>query len=175
MALVSIGMAWPMGRSVDGGIDEVPFPGIGRLSLCGKHVVGPDADDALGRAQATIVVCLTERDELAYRYPEYVSWLEQNPQRSRWFATPDLHALGVIETLRCVDDLNELLDKGHHLLVHCGAGIGRAGTLATCLLMSRGFTASEALSSVASHRPMAGPEAGAQRDLIEAVAASFGQ
>ena len=175
MALVSDGMVWPTGRSIDGGIDEVPFPGSGRLSLCGKHVVGPDPRGALSRADATVVVCLTERHELADRYPEYIEWLEKNPASSRWYATPDLHALGLSDTLRTIAELNRLLDEGHHLLIHCGAGIGRAGTLATCLLMSRGSSASEALSIVALHRPMAGPEAGAQRQLIEAVAASFSQ
>ena len=49
----------------------------------------------------------------------------------------------------------------------CGAaGIGRAGTTAVGVLMILGISAEEAVAHVRAHRPMAGPEAGAQNDLI---------
>lgn len=54
-------------------------------------------------------------------------------------------------------------------VLHCGAGIGRAGTIAAALLMRGGLSHDEALARVASSRPMAGPEAGAQRDLLVAL------
>ena len=60
------------------------------------------------------------------------------------------------------------------MLVHCGAGIGRAGTLAVCLLMEHGVAADDALALVARHRPMAGPEVGAQRELVDELAAALG-
>ena len=49
---------------------------------------------------------------------------------------------------------------GDGLLVHCGAGIGRAGTVAVALLVDMGVPLEDALAHVAAHRPMAGPEAG---------------
>jgi protein-tyrosine phosphatase len=57
------------------------------------------------------------------------------------------------------------------VIVHCGAGIGRAGTTAILVLMALGLSASDAAAAVAAARPMAGPEAGPQRDLVDAYAA----
>jgi protein-tyrosine phosphatase len=69
-----------------------------------------------------------------------------------------------------LDDLRQRLRDGERLLVHCGAGIGRAGTVATCLLMMMGVARDDALRTVAAHRPTAGPEGGTQRDLIDELA-----
>jgi protein-tyrosine phosphatase len=55
------------------------------------------------------------------------------------------------------------------VLLHCGAGIGRAGTVAAGLLMALGTPMDAALATVAAHRPMAGPEAGGQVELLEAL------
>jgi protein-tyrosine phosphatase len=76
----------------------------------------------------------------------------------------------VREARLLVAELVERLHSGQTLLVHCGAGIGRAGTLAACVLMGLGVPKDDALSTVAAARPMAGPEAGAQLDLVEALA-----
>ena len=117
----------------------------------------------------TTIVCLTERHELEARYPDYVRWLDQGGERSLWWPTPDMHAPPVDSMISFVDDLVERLRRGDDLLVHCGAGIGRAGTTAACMLIRLGAGADEALRIVGEHRPMAGPEAGAQRDLVRAI------
>jgi protein-tyrosine phosphatase len=160
----------------DGGVDQVPVPGVpGQLWLCGKHAVGPDPEAALARIGGRgTIVCLNEPHELAERYPDYVAWLEAHRgDRAVWFPIPDLHApsLGVLRPL--LGELDDRLAAGAHLLVHCGAGIGRAGTVAVCLLMGRGLGRDEALEVVAAHRPMAGPEVGAQRDLVDELAAQL--
>jgi protein-tyrosine phosphatase len=163
---------WPRGRARDGGIDRVPLPNdAGGLLLCGKHAVGPDVEAALHAVGATTVVCLTERFELLERYPEYVRWLEENRGgRAVWFPIPDLDARELSDVLSLVSDLCDRVGAGETLLVHCGAGIGRAGTIAACLLIALGMSAEGALSHVGEHRPMAGPEVGAQRTLVDSVA-----
>ena len=55
--------------------------------------------------------------------------------------------------------------------MHCAAGIGRTGTMAVCVLVAFGTPLDEALRIVGEARPMAGPEVGAQRELVEAFAA----
>lgn len=117
------------------------------------------------------IVCLCESSELAARYPGYAAWLAAaRSGRAICFPIPDLHAPGVDATLPFLDSLGAFLDEGLSLLMHCGAGIGRAGTMAAALLMMMGEERSVAVATVARSRPMAGPEAGAQSDLLEALA-----
>ena len=164
--------AWPNGRSRHGGVDEVPLPAAagGRLWLCGKHFIAPDPEGALDEVGATTAVCLTEGAELIDRYPEYVAWLSANqPDRALWWPIPDLHAPDLDSALVLLDELRSRLRSGQSLLLHCGAGIGRAGTVAAALLVVMGSSPDEAVAHVAAHRPMAGPEAGAQTELLEAL------
>ncbi|CAB4857306.1 unannotated protein [freshwater metagenome] len=163
---------WYNDRARHGGADAVPLPNGGRLWLCGKHFVGPDPDAALAAVGASAVVCLNQRSELVDRYPHYVEWLRtQAPLRAVWFPIPDLGAPHLDAATELLESLCQRVERGDTLLVHCGAGIGRAGTIAAGLLMALGSGAADALALVAAHRPMAGPEAGAQRDLIAALVA----
>jgi protein-tyrosine phosphatase len=162
---------WRRERSRNGGADEIPLPvERGGLWLCGKHFIGPDVEDALRKTGATTVVCLNEARELEDRYPEYVAWLRSGDDRAIWHPVPDLHAPGLDEAMSLVFRLRERIDAGETLLVHCGAGIGRAGTMAAALLVSMGVPLDDAVATVAANRPMAGPEAGAQRELLSALA-----
>ena len=163
---------WPTGRSLHGGVDRIPLPdGVGGgLWLCGKHFIGPDPEAALAEVGATTAVCLSEAAELVDRYPGYVDWLGANqPARALWWPIPDLHAPGVDDAVALLAELRSRLRSGEGLLVHCGAGIGRAGTVAAALLITMGCSAAGAVAHVAAHRPMAGPEAGAQAQLLDAL------
>lgn len=166
-------MGWPHGRSVDGGIDEIPLPGIGpgRLWLCGKHAIGPDPEGLLARVDATGAVCLNEAHELEDRYPDYVAWLAEHAgDRAVHHPVPDLHAPPVEQLAALVEALVTRLGAGERLIVHCGAGIGRAGTLAVAIAMRTGVALADALALIGDHRPMAGPEAGAQTEVLQAYA-----
>ncbi len=170
LAGLSVVSTWPDERSRNGGVDEIPIPGEGRLWLCGKHFVGPDAETALQRTGATVVVCLNERDEIGPRYPEYVQWLEANAAtRAVWFPIPDMLAPKLAEMAPFLDDLERRLAEGQGLLVHCGAGVGRAGTLAISLLVRAGSPLPDALDIVAASRPMAGPQTHAQMEFLIAL------
>jgi hypothetical protein len=153
-------------------VDEIPLPeGPGRLWLCGKLFVAPDPVGALSACGADVVVCLCERQELEDRYPRYVRWLADNEgQGAIWFPIPDLHAPTLEDVLPLLVRLRQLVLAGRGVLLHCGAGIGRAGTLAAALLMYMGISHMPALSIVAEARPLAGPEAGAQSDLLDRLA-----
>ena len=152
----------------------MPVPGSpGELWLCGKHAVGADPEATLGRIGGTgTIVCLNQRGELEDRYPEYVAWLREHlGDRALWFPIPDLHAPSLADLRPVLAEIRRRLTAGGHVLVHCGAGIGRAGTVAVCVLMEHGLSRDEALAVVVAHRPMAGPEVGAQRELVDELAA----
>lgn len=160
---------WAEQRSLHGGVDEIPLPGHvpGRLFVCGKQFIGPDPELALSHVGATTVVCLNEEAELAARYPSYVAWLrQQGAERVVWWPIPDLGAPGRGEALELLGQLRARLDRGERLLLHCGAGIGRAGTMAAALLVTLGSSPEAAIDHVRVHRLLAGPEAGAQTELL---------
>jgi protein-tyrosine phosphatase len=164
----------------DGGLHEVPLDGVpGRLWLCGKHVVGPDPDGVLARTGGTTIVCLTERHELADRYPDYVEWLVRNHSadidaKALWFPVHDLHAPGLDSGKTFVDDLAMRVRAGRGLIVHCAAGIGRSGTTAVALLVALGVPPEPSLAHVRAHRPMAGPEVGSQAQFIADLHEMYG-
>lgn len=159
--------------NTDGGIHEIPLPprATGRLWLCGKHAIAPDPERLMDQVGADVVVCLTQEYELAERYPGYVTWLRaQPPERAVWFPIHDLHAPPLADFAPVLDDLVDRVVAGRRVIVHCAAGIGRAGTTAVAVLVSLGLPLDDALERVRRHRPMAGPEAGSQLDLVRQVA-----
>jgi protein-tyrosine phosphatase len=162
-----VGTEWLGERSRNGGIDEIPLRGRGRLWLCGKHLVGPDPEHALERTGATTIVCLNESTELADRYPDYVDWLLENRgRRAVWVPLPDMHAPGTAAVSPLFDDLERRLAADEGLVIHCGAGMGRAGTVAAALLIRQGASLEQALAVVASSRPMAGPQTESQLQFL---------
>ncbi len=172
---------WLTTRQRDGGIDRIPLPsGVpGALWLCGKHAIAGGRYDEAAAPWDT-VVCLCRRHELADRYPGYVDWMDAtpasgDPDRSIWWPIHDLGAEPVTRTLPFVDDLVDRLAAGSSLLVHCAAGIGRAGTTAVAVLVRLGVDLDDALTTVREARPMAGPEAGAQRLLVHEIADATGR
>lgn len=159
--------------NTDGGVHEIPLPVVaGRLWLCGKHAIAPDPAGLLGRVGASTVVCLVENHELADRYPAYLRWLHvAEPTVAVRFAIHDLSAPPFEAAVPFVEDLVARLHRGDGLVVHCGAGIGRAGTTAAAVLVLLGVPLDDALAHVRAHRPMAGPEVGPQLELLQRLAA----
>ena len=158
---------WPSGRSRHGGVDRVPLPERpGALWLAGRRFVGPDPEAAMAEVGATAVVCLCEESELSDRYPSYVEWLRSD-RRALWLPVADLHAPAVEAADALAGRIDGLLAEGRSVLMHCGAGIGRAGTMAVAVLLQAGRGLDDALATVAAARPMAGPEVGAQTRMLE--------
>ena len=162
--------------NMTGGIHEIPLPpsASGRLWLCGKHAIAPDPEALMQQVGADGVVCLTQERELAGRYPAYVTWLrEQLVERALWYPIHDLNAPSLDDFAPVLSDIVDRLVAGRRLIVHCAAGIGRAGTTAVAVLVSLGVPLDEAIDHVRRHRPAAGPEVGTQLDLVRELHAQL--
>ena len=156
-----------------GGIHEIPthvvgFDVPGRMFLCGKHHIGPDVHAVIAETDEAHVVCLVERHELAGRYDTYVDWLDtNNDSRATWFAIHDMHAPPMDEARRLFSALAGRLRDGENIVVHCAAGIGRAGTTGAAVLMTLGLhDHARAVEHVRAHRPIAGPQTREQEDFL---------
>lgn len=165
------GLGWMSDRQRDGGIDPITLPARvpGTLQLCGKHAVVTRYDSGAW----DVVVCLVERHELHGRYTEYLAWLDSSPPGVTWLPIHDLHVPSIEAMRGLVESIVGRLAAGERVLVHCAAGMGRAGTTAACVLVRLGSSVDDALTTVARCRPGAGPEAGVQLDLVREFGAGL--
>ena len=165
--------AMNIAMNLDGGIHEIPLPTLaGRLWLCGKHFIGPDPERALTSVNADHVVCLVHERELRDRYDGYISWL-QLTDCATWYPIHDLSSPPLAEILPVYQGVVDRLSRGESVVVHCAAGIGRAGTVAVAVCQLTGMPLNEALAHVRKHRPGAGPEVGSQLDAVIALEESL--
>lgn len=166
-----------MAFNTDGGIHQIPLPAaVGQLWLCGKHHVAPNVEAVRSRHDIDLVVCLVEDHELRGRYDAYADWhLDNAGGHALWRPIHDLTYPDFDEIGGFVDDLARRVRDRESVLVHCAAGIGRAGTTAVGICMILGMDPDEAIDHVRAHRPMAGPEAGSQHDFVVELADHLGR
>jgi protein-tyrosine phosphatase len=136
-------------------------------SMPGCFEAFDDAREAIVDNGIAAVVCLNPHDEVEYESPDYAeaiargidAWEQLN------FPIPDRGAPDDREAfLGLTRAVARRLERGEGVLVHCYAGIGRTGTLASCVLMALGLEQDEALRVV--NESGSGPEGHAQLELV---------
>ena len=78
---------------------------------------------------------------------------------------PDMSAPTLKQMDAFVRRLDNLLKTGHKVVVHCGAGLGRTGTMLAAYLVHTGLSAEDALKEVRLRRPGA-IESRTQEDAV---------
>jgi hypothetical protein len=130
----------------------------------------------LQQAGVTFFLDLTEPGE--YGLKPYAPFLQElarpdgRPSVHRRMPIPDGGTPSVPEMARILDTVDNALEQGHTVYVHCWGGIGRTGTVAGCYLVRHGLSGDQALAEIArrrrgtpdGHRPS--PENHAQEHMI---------
>jgi len=84
---------------------------------------------------------------------------------------PDYSAPAISQIEHILNFIRDCLAKGRVVSVCCGQGYGRTGTILACYLVSKGWTADEAILEVRSKRS-GSIETGAQEEAIRLFADS---
>ena len=79
----------------------------------------------------------------------------------------DMSCPGQESLERAVSFLHRQIEEGGRALVHCGAGLGRTGTVLACFLVHRGMRAENAIRAVRAARPGAIETAGQEAGIRE--------
>lgn len=118
------------------------------------------------------LVCLLEAHELGLLgIPELLEAAEENSLCAHHFPIPDGSVPdGPSSMQRILEPILQALTRGEGVFVHCWAGLGRTGTVATACLIARGAPFPEALAQVRRARPGA-VETRAQSDFLQAFEA----
>jgi protein-tyrosine phosphatase len=149
---------------------QLPAGVGGRLYLAampGRHGPLEATWEELRRGGIHVVLCLAEPEEIRRKSPTYAAALGAGtvPCAVESFPVPDFGVADDREAFWALARrVGRRLDDVERVVIHCGAGIGRTGMLAICVLLALEeppARAEQAVLAAGSH-----PETAAQRALV---------
>ncbi len=133
----------------------------GQLAAC-RFPSSDKALQVLADHHVTLLINLHERSHTDGRLARFGIKQLHLPVKDFTPPTPDQLDVGV-------HTIVEELGGGGRVAVHCGAGLGRTGTLLACYLVRRGASAEDAIRQVRGARP-GSIETAEQVDAVHAYA-----
>lgn len=73
------------------------------------------------------------------------------------------------EALVLASTLNRDISNGEHSVIHCKAGVGRAGMIASAVLIQAGYSSGEAIHAVSWSRGVLIPDTEEQKSWVESL------
>eukprot|EP00743_Colponemidia_sp_Colp-15_P006072 GILK01006526.1.p1 GENE.GILK01006526.1~~GILK01006526.1.p1 ORF type:complete len:407 (-),score=39.55 GILK01006526.1:48-1220(-) len=110
----------------------------------------------------TAVLNVQTDEDHAHRHVDWDAMLKSYAEHNievRRFPIRDFNPVDLEQQLMAaVNVLEELIENGYHVYIHCTAGMGRAPAVAVCYLVwCKGYTVGDAVAHVKAHRRVAVP------------------
>lgn len=127
-----------------------------------------DLDLLAHKHKATTLVCLMETPELTSNgIPDLIVEAKRRGITTIHFPIRDVDAPSSVESVdRLLVSIEERLASDERIVIHCLGGLGRTGTIATCLLVRRGMPLEEAIELVKETRCKDFPQGGRQGPFV---------
>lgn len=137
-------------------------------SLPGRYEPLTEFLEAAKKYRIDLLVNLVSITEAREKSPEYAKALESQSLQVQVCSFP-IEDYGVPPDKEAyaefVGQVAAKVRSGSTVLIHCGAGIGRTGTFAACLLLALGEERTKAMERV--ERAGSKPETSDQKDLVQ--------
>lgn len=157
--------------------DPIPQarPGALALTMCpGRRDRGREASRDLADLRAAgfdTLVCLLPDDELHWLgVPDLLAQATAQGFGVRQVPVVDQQAPGWPETCGLAEWIGARLAEGAKIVMHCRGGLGRAGTVAACVLIDQGHTADDAVAAVRAARDARAIETAEQLRFVQRYA-----
>ena len=147
---------------------------IGKLSVMAKPVSGEWIEDefiGFKRLEIDCIVSLLEKDEEAEVGLKLESQLcAQNGIEFLSFESPDRNIPNKNRALGFATQLVDRLNENKHVAIHCRAGIGRTGIMASAVLVKLGVDPMEAMKQISLVRGVEIPDTQEQKEWVLSLA-----
>ncbi len=171
-----LGSIWKEKRRVKAEIYWVPGPWPGRLGIIPRPRGGDWLDDEARSWKASgvdvVASLLTPEETAEFDLQEEEGRFRAAGLAFHAFPIPDLGVPRSRTALaKLVNELEEVLNSGKNVVVHCRQGIGRSSLVVASLLISAGLDPDEAFRRIEKTRGRPVPETSEQREWVSHLAA----
>jgi protein-tyrosine phosphatase len=149
----------------------IPGPWVGRLAILARPRRGDWlADEVEGWRDAgveVVVSLLSEDEEVELGLDAEKDLVEANSLSFINFPIKDYDVpSSEIAVRQLVNGLEDLLDQGKSVGIHCRASVGRSSVVAACLLVNHGEDAEISFERISTARGVTVPDTEAQREWV---------